>query len=91
MNESLPEPVVDVARKTVVRSLLAFAAVQGAVIGGLVVLDMVKKKGRSKRKGFPTRAFLAGPSPIPTLRATRSAPTCTETCSRRSARQKTAS
>lgn len=53
MNESLPEPVVDVARKTVVRSLLAFAAVQGAVIGGLVVLDMVKKKGRSKRKGFP--------------------------------------
>ncbi len=53
MNESLPEPVADVVRKTVARSLMAFAAVQGAVIGGLVVLDIVKKRGRSKRKGFP--------------------------------------
>ena len=35
------------------RSILAFAAVQGAVIAGLVVLDMVKKRGRSKRAGFP--------------------------------------
>lgn len=53
MDELLPEPTVGLARKTVTRSLLAFAAVQGAVIAGLVVVDMVKKRDRSKRKGFP--------------------------------------
>ncbi|MCX6499496.1 MAG: phosphatidylserine/phosphatidylglycerophosphate/cardiolipin synthase family protein [Arthrobacter sp.] len=53
MDELLPEPVVNAARKTVGRAVLAFAALQGAVIGGLVVLDIVKKRGRSKRKGFP--------------------------------------
>lgn len=53
MHNLIPEPVAKVARKTVVRSILAFAAVQGAVIAGLVILDMVKKRGRSKRKGFP--------------------------------------
>lgn len=53
MDELHPEPVAEVAGKTIVRLMLAFAAVQGAVIAGLVVLDMVKKKGRSKRKGFP--------------------------------------
>ena len=53
MDESFAEPVADVVRKTVARSLLAFAGVQGAVITGLVVLDLIKKRGRSKRKGFP--------------------------------------
>ena len=53
MDESLPESVAKVARKTVARSLLAFTAVQGAVITGLVVLDLIKKRDRSKRKGFP--------------------------------------
>lgn len=53
MEELHPEPVAEVAGKTIVRLMLAFAAVQGAVIAGLVVLDMAKKKGRSKRKGFP--------------------------------------
>ena len=53
MDELLPEPVAAVARKTVGRSILAFASVQGAVIAGLVLLDMVKKRHRSKRKGFP--------------------------------------
>lgn len=53
MNESWPEPVAHVVRKTAARSLFAFAVVQGAVIGGLVVLDIVKKRDRSKRKGFP--------------------------------------
>ena len=53
MDELLPEPVAAVARKTVGRSILAFASVQGAVIAGLVLLDMVKKRLRSKRTGFP--------------------------------------
>ena len=53
MDELLPEPVAAVARKTVGRSILAFASVQGAVIAGLVLLDMAKKRNRSKRKGFP--------------------------------------
>ena len=53
MDESFTDPVADVVRKTVARSLLAFAGVQGAVITGLVVLDLIKKRGRSKRKGFP--------------------------------------
>ncbi|MFQ4150630.1 phosphatidylserine/phosphatidylglycerophosphate/cardiolipin synthase family protein, partial [Arthrobacter sp. LAPM80] len=53
MDELVAEPVVRVARKTVVRSLLALFGVQGAVIAGLVVLDTVKKRHRSKRKGFP--------------------------------------
>lgn len=53
MDELLPEPVTEAARKTVTRSILAFAAVQGAVIAGLVALDMVQRRGRSKRKGFP--------------------------------------
>ncbi len=53
MHNLIPEPIANVARKTVVRSILAFGAVQGAVIAGLVVLDIVKKRGRSKRKGFP--------------------------------------
>lgn len=33
--------------------MLAFATLQGVVIAGLVVLDVVKKRGRSKRTGFP--------------------------------------
>ena len=53
MDESFTDPVAEVVRKTVARSLLAFAGVQGAVITGLVVLDLIKKRGRSKRKGFP--------------------------------------
>ncbi len=53
MEELLPEPVAEVARKTVTRSILGFAALQGAVIAGLVIVDMVKKRDRSKRKGFP--------------------------------------
>lgn len=53
MNESWPESVAHVVRKTAARSLFAFAVVQGAVIGGLVVLDIVKIRDRSKRKGFP--------------------------------------
>lgn len=42
-----------VAKKTAGRSLLALASVQGAVIAGLVLVDMVKKRHRSRRKGFP--------------------------------------
>ena len=53
MNDLLPEPVAELAGKTVGRSILAFAAVQAAVVAGLVVLDIVKKRDRSKRKGFP--------------------------------------
>lgn len=53
MNELLPEPVAAVARKTLGRSILAFASVQATVIAGLVLLDMAKKRRRSKRKGFP--------------------------------------
>ena len=53
MDDILPEPVTAVARKTVGRSILAFASIQGAVIAGLVLLDMAKKRHRSKRKGFP--------------------------------------
>jgi cardiolipin synthase A/B len=53
MDELLPEPVAAVARKTLRRSILAFATVQATVIAGLVLLDMAKKRHRSKRKGFP--------------------------------------
>ncbi len=53
MDELLPPPLAKTARKAVLRSLLAFFAVQGAVIAGLVALDTVKKRDRSKRKGFP--------------------------------------
>ncbi|MCU1530672.1 MAG: phospholipase [Arthrobacter sp.] len=53
MDELLPGPVAAVARKTVGRSILAFAAVQGAVIAGLVLLDLAKKRHRRKRTGFP--------------------------------------
>lgn len=53
MDELLREPAAEIARKTVGRSLLAFAAVQAAVITGLVVVDIVKKRDRTKRKGFP--------------------------------------
>ncbi|PYI64514.1 cardiolipin synthase B [Arthrobacter livingstonensis] len=53
MDELVSEPVVEIARKTLGRSLLALLGVQGAVIAGLVVLDTVKKRHRSKRRGFP--------------------------------------
>lgn len=47
------EPVVTAAGKTVRRGLLAMAALQGSVIAGLAILDAVKKRDRSRRKGFP--------------------------------------
>ena len=53
MDELLPEPVAYIARKALLHSMLAFVAVQVAVIGGLVVVDLAKKRARSKRKGFP--------------------------------------
>ena len=40
MDELLPEPVAAVAGKTVGRSILAFAAVQGAVIAGSAAIRM---------------------------------------------------
>lgn len=53
MVDFLPTPVAAIARKTVGRSILTLASVQGAVIAGLVLLDVIKKRRRSKRKGFP--------------------------------------
>lgn len=53
MDELLSDPVVTAARKTAGRSLLALVAMQGMVIAGLAVLDLVKKRNRSRRTGFP--------------------------------------
>jgi cardiolipin synthase len=53
MTDLLPEPVAAAAKKTVLRSLFAFGALQAAVIAGLAVLDAVKKRDRTRRKGFP--------------------------------------
>ncbi len=47
-----PEPA-STARRIVFRSILAFLGTQGAVIAGLAVMDAVKKRGRTKRHGFP--------------------------------------
>lgn len=49
----LPRPVISVAKTTVIRLLLGFFALQGAVIAALVVMDALKKKQRIKRTGFP--------------------------------------
>ncbi|WP_434620734.1 phospholipase D-like domain-containing protein [Arthrobacter sp. A5] len=43
----------DVAKHTVQRSILGFFALQGAVIAALVIMDTIRKRGRSKRVGFP--------------------------------------
>ncbi|MBW4094797.1 MAG: phosphatidylserine/phosphatidylglycerophosphate/cardiolipin synthase family protein, partial [Acidobacteria bacterium] len=44
---------VATAKKTVLRSVLAGASVQAAVIVGLGVMDAIKKRQRTHRKGFP--------------------------------------
>jgi hypothetical protein len=73
------EPAVTAAGKTVRRGLLAMAALQGIVIAGLAILDAVKKRDRSRRKGFPRRVFLTAPSPIRTSPPTPTGPICTAT------------
>lgn len=53
MDHALPTPAVEAAKKTVLRTAAAAAAVQGSVIAGLVVWDTIKRRSRSKRPGFP--------------------------------------
>jgi cardiolipin synthase len=53
MHRIIAPPVFHAARKTAGRLLLAFGATQATVIGGLVALDVVKKRSRSRRSGFP--------------------------------------
>ncbi|MCY0905216.1 phospholipase D-like domain-containing protein [Arthrobacter sp. H14-L1] len=42
-----------ILKRTVQRTALGFLALQGAVIAALVIMDTLRKHGRSKRVGFP--------------------------------------
>lgn len=53
MDQALATPAVAAAKKTVLRTAVAVAAVQASVITGLVVWDAIKRRSRSKRPGFP--------------------------------------
>lgn len=53
MDEVRPTPAVAAAKKTIVRTAAAAAALQGSVITGLVVWDAIKRRSRAKRSGFP--------------------------------------
>jgi len=53
MDHALPSPAIEAAKKTVLRTAVAVAALQGSVITGLVLWDAIKRRSRSKRPGFP--------------------------------------
>jgi cardiolipin synthase len=53
MDHAPPAPAIAAAKKTVLRTALAVASVQGSVMAGLVIWDAIKRRSRSKRPGFP--------------------------------------
>lgn len=53
MDQAPPTPAVEAAKKIVLRTAVAVAALQGSVITGLVLWDAIKRRSRSKRPGFP--------------------------------------
>ncbi|MCV9996046.1 phospholipase D-like domain-containing protein [Paeniglutamicibacter sp. ZC-3] len=60
MLPEIPDPVVVAAKKSFTRLVLAFLALQAAVVGALVLYDAFKHRQRTKRPNFPQPGVFEG-------------------------------